>query len=134
MHHPANDRSFNRASLSSPRFIGCYYRLPLVWVTLLSAVGLITAARNSLTAWRASLLGALTSASDTYGFIQTSSTTGTFPLQYYRYLRCRFSRTVMEIGAAYPHLMQNYGQFTGTGHGDRRAAVPFRSHQFDRHF
>jgi hypothetical protein len=38
----------------------------------------------------------------------------------------------MEIGAAYPHLMQNYGQFTG--HGDRRAAVPFRSHQFDRHF
>ena len=99
MHHLASDRSFNRASLSSPRFDGCYYRLSLVWVTLLSAVGLITAARNSLTVWRALLLDALYSAADTYGFIQTSSTTGTFSFRFYRYLSGRFSRTVTEIGA-----------------------------------
>ena len=63
-----------------------------MWVTLLSAVGLISAARMGLTVRRASLMVALTSAADTYGFIQTSSTTGTISLQFCRYLSCRFQQ------------------------------------------
>ena len=43
----------------------------------------LAAARIRRTVWRASLIGALSSLWRVYGFIQTSSTRGTFPFRYY---------------------------------------------------
>ena len=131
---PINDCSSNRASLSSrPDFKS---RFVTAWITLLSAVTRAPArgCKHRSDGMESLALGRAQGAADIYGFIQTSSTQGTFPSTYLKIGRgvisCRpVLRLPAEISAIDPHPVEDDRQFSG--HRNRRLAMTLGFHEFD---
>ena len=129
-----DDCSSNRATLSSPP---CFRsRFVTAWITLLSAVTRAPArgCKHRSDGMESLASGRARGAADIYGFIQTSSTQGTFPSETLKIRRgvisCRpVLRLPAEISAIDPHPVEDDRQFSG--HRNRRFAMTLGFHEFD---
>ena len=111
---------------------GLQFRFVAVWVSALSAVGkrdvIERTARISRTEGSASLMGARQGAADIRGFIQTFVHTRDVPARVLQTISrvgsCHgLRRTVSEISAVDPHLVQDNGKLTR--HGDHGTPMAF---------